>query len=54
MWISLNSNLQKKLLKQTLYGKLGNPSVIFDTIKLIVKHPFINMTKMNLDGGLLE
>ena len=54
MWISLNSNLQKKLLKQTLYGKLGNPSVIFDTIKLIVKHPFINMTKMDLDGGLLE
>ncbi|MDC3163066.1 SDR family oxidoreductase [Candidatus Pelagibacter sp.] len=54
MWNSLNTGIQKKLLKQTLYGKLGNTSVIFDTIKLIVKHPFINMTKINLDGGLLE
>ncbi len=54
MWISLNSNVQKKLLKQTLFGKLGNPSVLFDTIKLLVKHQFINMTKIDLDGGMLE
>ena len=25
MWMSLNSNIKKKLLKQTLYGKLVNP-----------------------------
>lgn len=54
MWISLNSSIQKKLLKQTLYGKLGNPSVLRDVIKLIVKHQFINMTKIDLDGGMLE
>ena len=54
MWNSLNSNIKKKLLKQTLHGKLGNPSVITDTIKLIIKHEFINMTKINLDGGMLE
>ena len=54
MWSSLNSNLQKKLLKQTLNGKLGDPSVIFDTIKLIVKHSYINMSKIDLDGGMLE
>lgn len=54
MWSSLNSNLQKKLLKQTLNGKLGNPTVIFDTIKLIVKHSYINMSKIDLDGGMLE
>jgi 3-oxoacyl-[acyl-carrier protein] reductase len=54
MWISLNSSIQKKLLKQTLYGKLGNPSVISDVIKLIVKHQFINMTKIDLDGGMFE
>ena len=54
MWISLNSNIQKKLLKETLYGKLGNPSVLHDAIKLIIKHQFINMTKIDLDGGMLE
>ena len=54
MWISINSSIQKKLLKQTLYGKLGNPSVLRDVIKLIVKHQFINMTKIDLDGGMLE
>lgn len=54
MWTSLNSNVQKKLLNQTLFGKLGNPSVIFDTIKLIVKYQFINMTKIDIDGGMLE
>ena len=54
MWISLNQSIQKKLLKQTLYGKLGNPSVLHDVIKLIVKHQFINMTKIDLDGGMLE
>ena len=54
MWASLNSSIQKKLLKQTLYGKLGNPSVLYDTIKLIVKYQFINMAKIDLDGGMLE
>lgn len=54
MWISLNSNIQKKLLGQTLYGKLGNPSVLRDVIKLIVKHQYVNMTKIDLDGGMLE
>lgn len=54
MWVSLSSNVQKKLLKQTLYGKLGNPSIISDVIKLIIKHQFINMTKIDLDGGMLE
>ena len=54
MWISLNPSIQKKLLKETLYGKLGNPSVLHDAIKLIVKHQFINMTKIDLDGGMLE
>ena len=53
MWISLNQNVKKKLLSQTLYGKLGNPSVLHDTIKLIIKHPFINMSKIDLDGGML-
>lgn len=54
MWMSLNSNIKKKLLNQTLYGKLGNPSIISDVIKLIVKHQFINMSKIDLDGGMLE
>ena len=54
MWRSLNLNVQKKLLKQTLSGKLGNPSVLIDTINLIVKHRFINMSKIDLDGGILE
>jgi NAD(P)-dependent dehydrogenase (short-subunit alcohol dehydrogenase family) len=54
MWTSLNAGIQRKLLKQTLYGKLGNPSVIFDTIKLIIKYQFINMAKIDLDGGMLE
>ena len=54
MWVSLNSNIQKKLLKQTLYGKLGNPTVLSDVIKLIIKHQFINMSKIDLDGGMLE
>tara|TARA_B100000927_G_C16262776_1_gene388153 strand:- start:9 stop:692 length:684 start_codon:yes stop_codon:yes gene_type:complete len=54
MWISLNPNIKKKLLKQTLYGKLGRPLVISDVIKLIVKHQFINMSKIDLDGGMLE
>ncbi len=54
MWKSLNSNIKKKLLFQTLHRKLGNPSVVFDTIKLIIKHRFINMAKLDLDGGLLE
>jgi len=54
MWMSLNSNIKKKLLSQTLYGKLGNPSIISDVIKLIVKHQFINMSKIDLDGGMLE
>ena len=54
MWISLNPNIQRKLLKETLYGKLGNPSVLHDAIKLIIKHQFINMTKIDLDGGMLE
>ena len=53
MWMSLNSNIKKKLLNQTLYGKLGNPSIISDVIKLIVKHQFINMSKIDLDGGML-
>lgn len=54
MWKSLNSIIKKKLLLQTLHGKLGNPSVVFDTIKLIIRHRFINMAKLDLDGGLLE
>ena len=54
MWMSLNSNIKKKLLNQTLYGKLGNPSIISDVIKLIVKHQFVNMSKIDLDGGMLE
>jgi NAD(P)-dependent dehydrogenase (short-subunit alcohol dehydrogenase family) len=54
MWMSLNSNIKKKLLNQTLYGKLGNPSIISDVIKLIIKHQFINMSKIDLDGGMLE
>tara|TARA_S200000501_G_C20835234_1_gene749047 strand:- start:457 stop:1140 length:684 start_codon:yes stop_codon:yes gene_type:complete len=54
MWMSLNSNIKKKLLKQTLYGALGKPSIISDVIKLIVKHQFINMSKIDLDGGMLE
>ena len=54
MWVSLNSNIQKKLLKQTLYGKLGNPTVLSDVIKLIIRHQFINMSKIDLDGGMLE
>ena len=54
MWISLNRKVKNKLLNQTLYGKLGNPSVLHDTIKLIIKHPFINLTKIDLDGGMLE
>ena len=54
MWMSLNSNIRKKLLNQTLYGRLGKPSIISDVIKLIVKHQFINMSKIDLDGGMLE
>ena len=54
MWLSLNPDLQKKLLKKTLNGKLGDPSVITDMIKLIIKYSFINMAKINLDGGLFE
>ena len=54
MWISLKPGIQEKLLKETLYGKLGNPSVLHDTIKLIIKHQFINMTKLDIDGGMLE
>ena len=53
MWLSLNPGV-KKLLKQTLYGKLGNPSVLQDVIKLIIKHQFINMSKIDIDGGMLE
>ena len=53
MWKTLNENTKEKLLKNTLYGKLGKPEVIFDTIKLLIKHPFINMSKIDLDGGHL-
>ena len=54
MWTSLNPSIQKKLLKETLYGKLGNPTVLSDVIKLIIRHQFINMSKIDLDGGMLE
>jgi len=53
MWKTLNDKTKSKLLKNTLYGKLGRPEVIIDTIKLIIKHPFINMSKIDLDGGHL-
>ena len=54
MWKSLNSNIQKNLLKQTLHSKLGKPSVIYDVIKLLIKNEFINMSTIDLDGGMLE
>jgi len=53
MWRTLNDKTKSKLLKNTLYGKLGRPEVIIDTIKLIIKYPFINMSKIDLDGGHL-
>ena len=53
MWRTLNDKTKSKLLKNTLYGKLGKPEVVIDTIKLIIKHPFINMSKIDLDGGHL-
>ena len=42
---------KKDLLENTLHKKLGNPNVLADTIKLIIKHSFINGSKLDIDGG---
>ncbi len=54
MWFSLKNKVKKKLLEETLIKKLGNTDVIYNTIKLISKNRFINMSKINLDGGNLK
>jgi 3-oxoacyl-[acyl-carrier protein] reductase len=54
MWLSLKENIKTELLKKTLSKKLGNPIILFKVIRLIVNHDFINMAKINIDGGVLE
>ena len=53
MWESLKINVKKELLKNTLHSKLGKANVVIDAIDLIIKHSFINMSKMYIDGGNL-
>jgi NAD(P)-dependent dehydrogenase (short-subunit alcohol dehydrogenase family) len=54
MWSSLKNNIKRDLLNKTLNKKLGNPMALVDIIKIIVKYNFINMAKINIDGGVLE
>jgi len=54
MWLSLKDSIKKDLLNKTLNKKLGNPMALVDIIKIIVKYDFINMAKINIDGGVLE
>ena len=53
LWDSLDIKVKKNLLKQTLSKKVGDTRVVLETIKLITKNNFINMSKINVDGGNL-
>ena len=53
MWLSLNLNV-KKIVKSNFIWKARKSIILHDVIKLIIKHQFINMSKIDLDGGMLE